>query len=54
MVIVYSFLTGLAVGIVFSLFKLPIPAPNNLAGILGIVGIFVGMLLINLIKKYVT
>jgi len=34
--------TGIAVGIIFSLFKLPIPAPNALAGVLGIIGIFIG------------
>jgi len=34
--------TGLIVGIIFSLLKLPIPAPNALAGILGIIGIFIG------------
>ena len=40
-----EFFTGLAVGAVFSLFGLSIPAPNNLAGILGIVGLFVGYII---------
>lgn len=43
---ILSLLTGFMVGIVFGLFKLPIPAPNILSGILGIVGIFVGYKLI--------
>lgn len=34
--------TGLLVGVVFSAFKLPLPAPPVLAGIAGIVGIFLG------------
>jgi len=34
--------TGLVVGIVFSLLKLPIPAPPVLAGVVGIVGIYLG------------
>ncbi|WP_407668452.1 XapX domain-containing protein [Ornithinibacillus halophilus] len=44
---VISFLTGIILGIVFSLLKLPIPAPPNLAGVMGIVGVYTGFLLIN-------
>ena len=34
--------TGVIVGVIFSALKLPLPAPPVLAGILGIVGIFLG------------
>jgi XapX domain-containing protein len=34
--------TVIIVGLIFSIFKLPLPAPPVLAGILGIVGIFLG------------
>ena len=34
--------TGILVGIIFSLFKLPLPAPPVLSGIVGIFGIYVG------------
>ncbi|MDQ0297794.1 XapX domain-containing protein [Salibacterium salarium] len=37
-----SLLTGLGVGILFALVRLPIPAPPALAGVMGIVGIFLG------------
>lgn len=37
-----SLLTGFVCGLVFSLLKLPIPAPGVLAGIAGIIGIFLG------------
>ncbi|WP_221567340.1 XapX domain-containing protein [Alkalihalobacillus sp. TS-13] len=37
-----SILCGFIVGVVFASFKLPIPAPPALAGILGIVGIYLG------------
>jgi len=50
---IYAFLTGLFVGVLFSLLKIPIPAPGNIEGILGIVGIFSGTLLINFLRKYV-
>ena len=38
--------TGLVAGVVFGLLGVPIPAPPELAGILGIVGIFVGYKLV--------
>ncbi|WP_155668584.1 XapX domain-containing protein [Ornithinibacillus caprae] len=44
---IQSFLAGIVLGAIFSLLNLPIPAPPNLAGITGIVGIFVGFLIIN-------
>jgi len=47
MEILKSLLTGFSCGIVFALLKLPIPAPPVLAGIVGIVGIFLGYLVIN-------
>jgi len=34
--------TGILVGVIFSLFKLPLPAPPVLSGIVGIFGIYVG------------
>ena len=46
----YALLTGLAVGILFSLLKLPIPAPPALAGILGIIGIWAGFAIVNLFR----
>ena len=49
--LLYSLFTGVIVGSVFALLKMPIPAPNNLAGILGIAGIFIGMLLVKFFFK---
>lgn len=34
--------TGTLVGIVFSLLKLPIPAPQAISGVAGILGIYLG------------
>lgn len=45
-----SLLTGIICGIVFSLLNLPIPAPGVLAGILGIIGIFIGYIIIQSIR----
>jgi len=49
--IVLALISGMIVGGVFSLIKLPIPAPSNIAGVMGIVGIFLGYVLIKFIVK---
>lgn len=41
-IVLLSIITGFIVGFVFALFKLPIPAPPALAGVTGIVGIYLG------------
>lgn len=46
-----SIATGAVCGLVFGLLKLPIPAPGVLAGILGIVGIYFGFLLSQIVIK---
>ncbi|WP_077623481.1 XapX domain-containing protein [Sediminibacillus massiliensis] len=40
--VILSLLTGAVVGFIFAWGKLPIPAPPALAGIMGIVGIYIG------------
>ncbi len=49
--VLLAFLTGFITGAVFSLIKLPIPAPPTLAGLMGIIGIFAGYIFIQYIKK---
>jgi XapX domain-containing protein len=44
--LVYTTLTGVAVGGVFSILKLPIPAPPVFAGLMGIVGLWIGYALV--------
>ncbi|WP_044749317.1 XapX domain-containing protein [Bacillus alveayuensis] len=41
--IILSLLTGMVVGFLFALLRLPIPAPPALAGITGIFGIYLGV-----------
>jgi XapX domain-containing protein len=45
-VVVLAFLTGTATGALFAYLEVPIPAPPTLAGVLGIVGIYVGFRLV--------
>ncbi|WP_453992921.1 XapX domain-containing protein [Bacillus nitroreducens] len=40
--VVLALLTGLIVGFLFALLKLPIPAPPAFAGVTGIIGIYLG------------
>lgn len=40
--IILSLVAGLFVGILFKFLKLPLPAPPVLAGVLGIVGVYLG------------
>jgi XapX domain-containing protein len=44
--IIKTSLTGMLVGIVFALFKLPVPAPPVFAGLMGIFGLWLGYSLI--------
>jgi len=41
-IILLSLLTGFIVGVVFTALKLPPPAPNAIAGVMGILGIYLG------------
>ncbi|HBV96221.1 MAG TPA: XapX domain containing protein [Desulfotomaculum sp.] len=40
--VLLALVTGSVVGILFAVFRLPAPAPPTLAGVAGIVGIFLG------------
>ena len=42
----FSLFSGLMAGGFFALLKLPIPAPNTLSGILGVVGLFAGYMIV--------
>jgi len=45
--LVLSLLTGLILGTAFRLLRLPLPAPTALAGVAGVVGIYLGGLIID-------
>jgi XapX domain-containing protein len=50
MTIVFAIITGVTVGAIFAGLKLPIPAPTNIAGVLGIVGIYVGFTIVQYLR----
>ncbi len=43
--VILSLVTGLAVGLLFTAFGLPLPAPPVFSGVMGIVGIYLGSVL---------
>ncbi len=40
--LVVSLLVGVAMGVVFGVMRLPVPAPATLSGVIGILGVFLG------------
>lgn len=40
--IIKTTITGVGVGVVFAIFKLPVPAPPVFAGLMGIFGLWLG------------
>lgn len=46
---IVAFIVGFLVGAIFGILTLPIPAPPTLAGVLAIVGIYLGYTLIGML-----
>lgn len=40
--VILAFFVGLLIGIIFKFVKLPVPVPHGLAGLVGLIGMFVG------------
>jgi XapX domain-containing protein len=45
--IVLSLITGAVCGAVFAVFKLPVPAPPVISGLIGILGLWIGYKIVN-------
>lgn len=43
--VIFALGTGLLAGMLFAYLKLPVPAPPTLAGLAGVVGLFLGYML---------
>lgn len=50
MTTILALFVGLAFGITAKLLKLPQPAPNAFAGVVGILGVYLGALLVGALK----
>lgn len=49
--VLVSTFTGMIVGALFSVLKLPIPAPPTFASVMGVVGIFLGYVLVKYLLR---
>lgn len=44
--ILLSLIAGMILGIGFAILRLPIPAPITLAGVMGVVGVWIGFMIV--------
>lgn len=49
-----ALLAGFIVGIIFAAIRLPIPAPPALAGVMGIIGIYLGYKVFEWVMTFIT
>jgi XapX domain-containing protein len=49
---IVALVTGMIAGSIFTVAKLPLPAPPTVAGITGVVGIFLGAKVVEWIKAF--
>ena len=45
---------GIVIGAIFKALKLPVPVPHDFAGILGVMGMFIGAMLVDVLAKFFT
>jgi XapX domain-containing protein len=50
-VMLISLLVGIVIGVTFKSLKLPVPVPHDFSGIIGLIGMFVGSALVDVLAK---
>jgi XapX domain-containing protein len=50
-IMLIALLVGITIGVIFKLLKLPVPVPHDFAGIVGLIGMFVGSALVDVVTK---
>lgn len=50
-VMLVALLVGIVIGVIFKSLKLPVPVPHDFAGIVGLIGMFVGSALVDVVAK---
>jgi len=51
--LILALVGGIAVGMVFKLIKMPLPAPPVLAGVLGVFGVYLGGVIIDWLAQLI-
>jgi XapX domain-containing protein len=50
-VLVIAFIAGLVIAALFRALKITVPVPHDLAGLVGLIGMFVGSMAVDIITK---
>lgn len=50
-VMLISLLVGIVIGVIFKSLKLPVPVPHDFSGIIGLIGMFVGSALVDVVAR---
>ncbi len=53
-VMLIALLVGVTIGAIFKLLRLPVPVPHDFAGIVGLIGMFVGSALVDVAARLLT
>ena len=50
-VLVIAFIAGMVIAALFRSLKITVPVPHDLAGLVGLIGMFVGSMAVDIVKK---
>lgn len=50
-VLVIAFIAGMAIAALFRSLKITVPVPHDLAGLVGLIGMFVGSMAVDIVTK---
>ena len=51
-VLIIAFFAGVVIAVFFRSLKITVPVPHDMAGLVGLVGMFVGSAVVDLVAKY--
>jgi XapX domain-containing protein len=51
-VLIIAFFAGVAIAVLFRSLKITVPVPHDMAGLVGLIGMFVGSAIVDLVVKY--
>lgn len=53
-VLIIAFIAGMAIAALFRSLKITVPVPHDLAGLVGLIGMFVGSMVVDIITKMIS
>jgi XapX domain-containing protein len=53
-VLIVAFFAGVVIAVIFRSLKVTVPVPHDLAGLVGLIGMFVGSAAVDVFGKYMT